>query len=82
MNCNINCNSPYITGSKNSSAQAINKPTRNIAVYSCQKEHTEKRKKEHLKCYAMEPDNQLAELWQEKLKLNANVSRSFKGTFR
>lgn len=79
MNCNIHCHSPYITGSKNSSVQAINQPTRNIAIYSCQKKHTEKKR---LECHAMEPDNQLAQLWQAKLKLNANFSRSLKGTFR
>lgn len=44
MNCNIHCHSPYITGSKNSSVQAINQPTRNIAIYSCQKKHTEKKR--------------------------------------
>lgn len=74
MDCNMHCNILYITGSKNSSAQVINQPARNIAVYSCQKKHR--------KWCAVEPDNQQAQLCQAKLKLSASFSRSLKGTFR
>jgi hypothetical protein len=62
--------------SENSPAQAISQPARNIAVYLCQKEHTEK----YLKCYVMESGYELVQLWQAKLKPNANFSRSLKRT--